>query len=1304
MNSTPSSASTRLQIWQQNLNKSRAAQEDLINSNIHSDYDIILLQEPYIDSLGNTKATRNWRVIYPTSHLTDTSPPRAVILINKAIDTNQWEQLAIPNTRDIAAIQIRGDFGRISIYDIYNDCHNSDALDSLNVVLSQHNTREGHRNLPEYMMWGGDFNRHHPMWDEARNHHLFTARALRDAEALISLIAENNMAMLLPGGIPTLESMATKNWTRPDNVFGSELLEDKVIYCTTDPRLRGPGTDHVPILTSLDLPIAKTTDPSTYNWRAVEWDTFKEELTVRLTDIPAPGILGTKEEFQGAVRHLTETLQDTIRTTVPQSRPSPYKKRWWSTKLAALKKSKNKLSSTSYKYRAISDHPSHEEHRKIRQQYAKEILTAKHEHWKSFLEEMSHSEIWIANRYISSDGGDGGKTRIPTLTSLTPGAATGRMATATSNEEKSRMLAKAMFPKKPDERFAPDQGNYANQITTRREITETQIRRHLMHVSPYKAPGPDEISNVVLKNCADLIIPYLLQIFRAAVRLRTYPDEWRDTITCVLRKPGKARYDVPKAYRPIALSNTMAKLLSAIIAEDITYLAEKHQLLPANHFGGRPGRTTTDSIHLLVDTIKAAWRRKQVASVLFLDVEGAFPNAVPERLLHNLRSRRVPEKYVIFVKNMLMNRRTRLKFDDYLSDWFTLDNGIGQGDPLSMILYLFYNSDMIEIPSGKHEMGLGYVDDMALVATAKSFDKSHRMIKNMMTRQNGGNDWSMSHNSRFELSKLVLVDFTRSRRITRTPMKLNETQIQPCNSHRFLGVVLDQELRWNQQADHALAKATKWTLAFRRLAGSYTGISMPLMRQLYNAVAIPKVTYAADIWYTPLHDRAGRTNRCGSVGTTNRLTSLQRLAAIAITGALKTTATDVLELHAGILPMQLLMHKVCHRATLRLASLPKSHPLHPILRIRAKRYIKTHRSPLHQLTNIYDISPNEMEVISPVRSPPAYVPRIHTRATTNDPRASRESTGQRRESEIQVFSDGSGIDGKVGAAAILYHRGIEAKVLRYHLGLLTDHTVFEAEATGVLLGIHLIKSMPHANNATIKLDNQAVLAALSIRKPKPAQSIIDEILLQAENVWKSASNPDFILDITWVRGHNGTEGNEKVDVAAKEAARGIGTQEGTLPDLLAGPPLPLSTSALRQTFSSELNNRWKEIWKRSPRHNRLSEIDPTMPSDGFRRLTRELNRAQTSIIIQLRTGHIALNKHLHRITKADSPTCPTCGQDDETVHHYLFDCPTWKHERWSMGRTMGRDSKSARRILNSQRGIKATLKFVGQTKRFQNAR
>ena len=74
-------APNRLRIWQQNLNKSRVVQEDLINSGVYKDYDVLILQEPYIDSYGNTKATSDWRVVYPTSFLSRTHPTHSVSIL-----------------------------------------------------------------------------------------------------------------------------------------------------------------------------------------------------------------------------------------------------------------------------------------------------------------------------------------------------------------------------------------------------------------------------------------------------------------------------------------------------------------------------------------------------------------------------------------------------------------------------------------------------------------------------------------------------------------------------------------------------------------------------------------------------------------------------------------------------------------------------------------------------------------------------------------------------------------------------------------------------------------------------------------------------------------------------------------------------------------------------------------------------------------------------------------------------------------------------------------------------------------------
>jgi hypothetical protein len=367
------------------------------------------------------------------------------------------------------------------------------------------------------------------------------------------------------------------------------------------------------------------------------------------------------------------------------------------------------------------------------------------------------------------------------------------------------------------------------------------------------------------------------------LELNIYYDPWREFTTIVLRKPGKPSYETPKAYRPIALICTLAKVLTSIVAENLSQLVEQHRLLPKNHFGGRPGRSTADAVHYLVNKICTAWRSNRVVSVLFLDVEGAFPNAVTSRLLHNLKKRRVPTAIVSFVEQLLANRKTRLKFDDYTSDIMLIMNGIGQGDPLSMLLYIFYNADLLDLPDDpENEDAIGYVDDIALIATGADFTETTQILSNMMLREEGGIRWSITHNSRFEVTKSAVLHFSRKTirdpdsendriPLPRPALTLQGQVVQEVQSYKYLGIQLDAHLRWKEQAQRATANATKWILQFRRLTRPSTGVRARLMRQLYLSVALPKITYGIDIWYTPPSKPAGCTRNSGSVGILRNL-------------------------------------------------------------------------------------------------------------------------------------------------------------------------------------------------------------------------------------------------------------------------------------------------------------------------------------------------------------------------------------------------------------------------------------------------
>ena len=129
---------------------------------------------------------------------------------------------------------------------------------------------------------------------------------------------------------------------------------------------------------------------------------------------------------------------------------------------------------------------------------------------------------------------------------------------------------------------------------------------------------------------------------QASLDLGHYPKPFKHSTTVVLRKPSKPDYTKPKAYPPIALENTLGKVLESIIADMVSYLTETHELLPAQHYGERPGRSAGNAMMILSESIHKAWKEKKVSIAVFMDVAGVFNNVHHKQLIHNLKMRRVP--------------------------------------------------------------------------------------------------------------------------------------------------------------------------------------------------------------------------------------------------------------------------------------------------------------------------------------------------------------------------------------------------------------------------------------------------------------------------------------------------------------------------------------------------------------------------------------------------------------------------------------------------------------------------------------
>jgi len=203
-------------------------------------------------------------------------------------------------------------------------------------------------------------------------------------------------------------------------------------------------------------------------------------------------------------------------------------------------------------------------------------------------------------------------------------------------------------------------------------------------------------------------------------------------------------------------------------------------------------------------------------------------------------------------------------------------------------------------------------------------------LKNYMERREGGFDWALDHNSKFEISKTTVMHCQpKARKSTDRPnpiLRLRGNIVKEVESYKYLGVHVDSQLQWRIQENEAISKATSYILMFRRLTRTSLGVQPRLMRLLYISVAIPKMTYALDVWYVPPHKKEGMRNNSGSVRALKSMGKIQRIATRAITGGLWTSPNNLLDAHAGVLPANLMLKHICHAATVRAATLPASHP------------------------------------------------------------------------------------------------------------------------------------------------------------------------------------------------------------------------------------------------------------------------------------------------------------------------------------------------------------------------------------------
>jgi hypothetical protein len=426
---------------------------------------------------------------------------------------------------------------------------------------------------------------------------------------------------------------------------------------------------------------------------------------------------------------------------------------------------------------------------------------------------------------------------------------------------------------------------------SKKVISKDEIRQTIKKSKSDNASKSNEILNRMLKLLMKKLMFTLMSLFKTCAEQNYNSRCFKKTHIIFLKKSNKSNYTNLKTYRFIALFNILDKTLKSIIVNRINNFAKTHKLLFETQMSERRRRACETTFKFFTKQIHIVWNmnKNKMMIMLNLNVIDAYDHVTKERLIHNLRKRRISNWIIVWIDNFMQNKCTTLRINEQSTLMNQIKVDISQNSFVSLILYFFYNANILKVfERFKYKITIiDFVNDINILTYDINITSNCRMLKKIHVICEL---WARRHDVRFASIKYELLHLARNHRRFDMTITINVKNVIRKSTIivRVLNVQLDIKLKWDSHIKKIQNKMITQRLALIKLTIFTWKACFKKTKHVYSVVVQSVITYDSSTWHAS-HDRSDTI-----LSLTNKFINLQKQNLRTISETFRVTSRKIL--------------------------------------------------------------------------------------------------------------------------------------------------------------------------------------------------------------------------------------------------------------------------------------------------------------------------------------------------------------------------------------------------------------------------